>query len=51
MTTKGIDLKSLYCMATHCGRQVVRCINDPMCKAGLDCLDTCSFNDQVRHKP
>ena len=48
MTTKGIDLKSLYCMVSHCGSQILGCVNDPTCKAGLDCLQACSFNDQVR---
>eukprot|EP00955_Chlamydomonas_euryale_P055802 356224-Chlamydomonas_euryale.AAC.2 len=47
MTTKGIDVPSLYCMVTKCGRQITDCVGDPTCKAGLDCLQACSFNDQV----
>ena len=27
--------------------QVLDCVNNPVCKAGLDCLQGCSFNDQV----
>lgn len=30
-----------------CCAQVLDCVNDPVCKAGLDCLQACSFNDQV----
>ena len=46
-TTKGMDLPSLLCIMQHCRQQVMDCVNDPVCKAGLDCLETCSFNDQV----
>ena len=47
MTTKGFDLESLRCMAVNCGRQILDCVTDNTCKAGLDCLQACSFNDQV----
>ncbi len=49
-TTKGFDLPSLYCMIKNCGTQVLDCVNNPTCKAGLDCLQACSFNDQVGHR-
>ncbi|GAX80573.1 hypothetical protein CEUSTIGMA_g8010.t1 [Chlamydomonas eustigma] len=47
MTTKGFDLGSIYCMIKNCGNQVKNCVTDEKCKAGLDCLQACSFNDQV----
>eukprot|EP00878_Enallax_costatus_P027242 GHUV01029305.1.p1 GENE.GHUV01029305.1~~GHUV01029305.1.p1 ORF type:complete len:554 (+),score=141.83 GHUV01029305.1:251-1663(+) len=46
-TTKGTDLKSLYCMIKNCGQKIVDCVTDTTCKKGLDCLDGCAFNDQV----
>lgn len=48
-TTKGTDFESLKCMITNCGKQIVNCVNDATCKAGLDCLNGCEFNDQVRN--
>ncbi|KAF5843914.1 hypothetical protein DUNSADRAFT_36 [Dunaliella salina] len=47
MTTKGTDLKSLWCMVTNCGTQIKDCVTNPVCKAGLDCLQSCQFNDQI----
>lgn len=35
------------CMVTKCGRQIKDCVGDATCKAGLDCLNGCEFNDQV----
>lgn len=46
-TTKGSDLKSIQCMVTHCLKEIVNCVTDKTCKAGLDCLQGCKFNDQV----
>eukprot|EP00879_Flechtneria_rotunda_P019225 GHRR01020186.1.p1 GENE.GHRR01020186.1~~GHRR01020186.1.p1 ORF type:complete len:765 (+),score=228.66 GHRR01020186.1:201-2495(+) len=46
-TTKGTDLPSFLCMVKNCGQQIVGCITDSTCKKGLDCLNHCSFNDQV----
>lgn len=34
-------------MVKHCGKDIMACVNDPTCKAGLDCLNACAFNDQV----
>jgi hypothetical protein len=48
-TTKGTDLPSLMCMIKNCGQKIVDCVSDPRCKAGLDCLEGCAFNDQVMH--
>jgi hypothetical protein len=36
------------CMLGKCGGQIVRCVTDSTCKAALDCLGSCEFNDQVR---
>lgn len=47
MTTKGFDLGSLYCMIKHCREHISGCIGNPTCKAALDCLQGCAFNDQV----
>lgn len=47
MTTKGFDFDSIRCMVQHCRNQVMDCVNSPTCKAGLDCLQACTFNDQV----
>lgn len=47
-TTKGSDLASIVCMVQHCSRQIMDCVGDATCKAGLDCLQACAFNDQVR---
>ncbi|KAG2484866.1 hypothetical protein HYH03_016352 [Edaphochlamys debaryana] len=46
-TTKGFDLSSIICMVKHCGQKVVNCVQDPTCKGALDCLNACTFNDQV----
>lgn len=46
-TTKGTDLQSLYCMIKNCGGKIKDCVTDSTCKAGLDCLQGCAFNDQV----
>jgi len=40
-------LKALMCMLGNCREQVLGCVNDSECKAGLDCLESCAFNDQV----
>ena len=34
-------------MIRHCGPQIFACVNDPECKAALDCLQACSPTDQV----
>ncbi|KAJ9516112.1 hypothetical protein QJQ45_024542 [Haematococcus lacustris] len=47
MSSKGIDGPSLSCMVRNCGRQILGCVTNPTCKAGLDCLQACGFNDQV----
>ena len=38
----------LQCMVGKCGGQIFRCVTDPTCKAALDCLQGCEFNDQAR---
>lgn len=47
-TTKGTDLQSLICMIKNCGSKIKDCVTDATCKAGLDCLEGCAFNDQAR---
>ena len=32
----------------NCMKEVMACVNDPNCKAALDCLEDCPLNDQVR---
>ncbi|BDA47648.1 probable violaxanthin de-epoxidase, chloroplastic [Coccomyxa sp. Obi] len=34
-------------MIKNCGPQIFACVNDPDCKAALDCLQSCSPTDQV----
>ncbi len=34
-------------MIKNCGPQIFACVNDPECKAALDCLQACSPTDQV----
>ncbi|KAG2453105.1 hypothetical protein HYH02_002436 [Chlamydomonas schloesseri] len=46
-TTKGFDFQSIICMIKNCGSKVVGCVQDPTCKSALDCLNSCTFNDQV----
>ena len=38
-------------MIKNCGPQIVACVNDPECKAALDCLQACSATDQVMRAP
>lgn len=45
-TPKGPDL--LWCMVKNCRTEVAACLNDPDCKAALDCLEGCGLNDQAR---
>lgn len=35
-------------MVGKCGAQIFGCVTDTTCKAALDCLSACEFNDQVR---
>ncbi|KAI3424929.1 hypothetical protein D9Q98_008313 [Chlorella vulgaris] len=44
---KNAGLQELQCMVTKCGGQIFRCVTDTSCKAALDCLTGCEFNDQV----
>ncbi|KAL4855815.1 hypothetical protein ACK3TF_003588 [Chlorella vulgaris] len=44
---KNAGLQELKCMVTNCGGQIFRCVTDTSCKAALDCLTGCEFNDQV----
>lgn len=48
-STKRSDagLSELYCMVSKCGSEIFQCVTDPECKTALDCLNSCSFNDQV----
>mmetsp|Transcript_19717 Transcript_19717/g.49603 ORF Transcript_19717/g.49603 Transcript_19717/m.49603 type:complete len:548 (-) Transcript_19717:212-1855(-) len=41
------DIKAIMCMMGNCREEVLNCVNNPDCKAGLDCLESCAFNDQV----
>lgn len=41
------DLATVWKMGTKCGRQILACVQDPECKAALDCLTSCASNDQV----
>ena len=34
-------------MVQKCGPQIFACVNDPDCKAALDCLQACSPTDQA----
>ena len=36
-------------MVQKCGPQIFACVNDPDCKAALDCLQACDPTDQVLH--
>lgn len=38
-------------MIKKCGPQIFACVNDPDCKAALDCLQSCSPTDQVGVSP
>ena len=38
-------------MIKNCGPQIFACVNDPECKAALDCLQACSATDQVMRTP
>ena len=41
------DLNLIWCMVKNCRSEITSCINDPDCKAALDCLEGCGLNDQV----
>jgi len=41
------DLGVILCMVKNCRKEVVGCVQDPECKAALDCLESCGLNDQV----
>ena len=43
----GLDLGLLVCVMRHCRDPVLSCVQDPTCKAALDCLDAVPPNDQV----
>ena len=42
------DLGTIANMIRKCGPQIFACVNDPDCKAALDCLQACGPTDQVR---
>ncbi|KAI7835779.1 hypothetical protein COHA_010322 [Chlorella ohadii] len=44
---KNAGLTELQCMVGKCGSQIFGCVTDTTCKAALDCLSACEFNDQV----
>lgn len=41
------DPGTIFNMMTKCGSQILACVNDPDCKAALDCLQACGPTDQV----
>ncbi|KAK9829000.1 hypothetical protein WJX72_003323 [[Myrmecia] bisecta] len=41
------DLATIWKMCTKCGPQILACVQNPDCKAALDCLQNCASNDQV----
>ncbi len=34
-------------MIKNCGKEILDCVTDDSCSKGLNCLNTCAFNDQV----
>lgn len=34
---------------SNCGKQIMDCQKNPICKAALSCLENCAPNDQARH--
>lgn len=44
-------LSNLVCMVRNCRQEVLDCVTDPSCKAGLDCLQACGPTDQVHSFP
>ena len=34
---------------SNCGKQIVDCQKNAICKAALSCLENCAPNDQARH--
>ena len=46
-TMQAQDLSTIWKMCSKCGKQILACVRDPECKAALDCLTSCSSNDQV----
>ena len=41
------DPATIFRMVQKCGPQIFACVNDPDCKAALDCLQACDPTDQV----
>lgn len=41
------DPATVFRMVQKCGPQIFACVNDPDCKAALDCLQACDPTDQV----
>jgi hypothetical protein len=41
------DPGTIFRMVQKCGPQIFACVNDPDCKAALDCLQACDPTDQV----
>lgn len=44
----NVGLPELQCMVTKCGGEIFGCLADATCRTALDCLNGCSYNDQVR---
>lgn len=41
------DPATIFRMVQKCGPQIFACVNNPDCKAALDCLQACDPTDQV----
>jgi len=46
-STDETGLKEVPCMCSNCAKEMVDCFSDPVCRAALDCLNSCKGNDQV----
>lgn len=45
--SQNAGLDAVKCMLGKCGGEIFACYADASCRAALDCLNTCKFNDQV----
>jgi len=48
-STKRADagMAELECMVSKCGKEIFQCLFDASCRTALNCLNACTFNDQV----
>ena len=44
---QDLNISNVFCIASNCSKQLLKCYGNDLCKKSLDCIDNCGLNDQV----